>query len=564
MALTSKYPSSFFPIENPSSPWAEIQFRTKINVTDDIASPAHWTSITMNPSDFFNNLVIEDAGGAQQLTLNLYDKNFANLENLVVKSLLAARLANNLVSDPNYSSDKTQYFQFFISKASSVNLRLRIGYSQWNNSDNPYVDTVDSNSQDWLERINNDKPVIRTPWLYFQMSGADFSLKEDGEHVTIKAFSITGNFLDKAKMLQKYAKLTGTPVDILTNIEKIIKQAAAKNGDNIKFTINSPTGYKTRDGGEEIIEVMLGGVPDYRTTENGTKEEIPQYKSLRQLLDEVCSKIRPIIYDKSGNLVQPTQDAGSGGDGLNEENSNMYRTVPYGYSIYETSNSAEIIFYYKDPGNALQNQGTVRTYPWLAYGQSLLKDVSIESKTDFAILNIQVATINKDGGEMTVHVASGKDYDPNNNDTATDFTIGNVRDVSAAIDSEDFNAMFVTDVRETKQYEVSNNKLTSQQAAAILSRNIVTQLNNQVFEGSVTIPGDPFYLFDAAIQPFMYLIKLVIKRPNYVDSDGSVIDGGVSYLSGFYAIKKITHNIGTQGYDTILEVMKWPQIGQTQ
>ena len=567
--MKNSYPDSFFPIENPSSPWTEIQFRTAIDNSKEISDASQWTSITINPSNFFNSFSIEDQGGAQMLTLNLYDKNFANIENIVVKSIVSAILANHLVKDPNYSTDKTDSLQFYINKSSSVNLRLRFGYSQWDSADSPYIDEINSANQGWIDRINNDKPVIRSPWLYFQMGGADFSLKEDGEHISIKAFSIVGRFLDKAQMLQKYAKLSGTPTDILTNIEKVVQKAAAKSGDQISFVIEPADGYKTRDGGEEIIEIMLGGIPDYRKLDNGTKEEIPQYKSLREILDDICSKVKPKIYDTNGNLVQPTQDSSSTGNGINQENQDSYRTFPYGYSIEESSNSSVIHFYYKDPQNGLTKQPNVRTYPWLAYGQSLLKDVSIQSNGEFAALNLQIATINRDGGNVTLHVATGKGTNGNVNQDSTgndtnkvDFTIGNIKDASAALNSSDFNAMFVTNIREAKPYETTNDKLTADQAGAILARNIVTNLNTQeVFKGSITIPGDPFYLFDSSIQPFLYVINLVIKRPNYVGSDGTVIDGGLSYLSGYYTVNKITHNVGLNGFETVLEVMKFPSFG---
>jgi len=321
-----------------------------------------------------------------------------------------------------------------------------------------------------------------------------------------------------------------------------------------------PEGYPDASG-EGVIQIMLGSEsarPRYNE-EKGVYESQRMYKSLKNILDEICSKVRPIIYDSNGNEIQQSQDASSSATGINEDNEKIDKTAKYGYVIRESEKETTVEFYYQDPNDQLKNQPNARVYTWLEHGQSIIKNLDIKSKTDFAMLNVQVATIDDDNGEMTLHVANGRPQNSEQQDSEVDYTVGNLKDVSEALNSQDFNAMFVTDIRNTQDYQVTNGRLSPQQAAAILARNVVHNLNQTVFAGTIDLPGDPFYLFDASVKPFSYLIKVLVKRPNYINSSGEFVAGELSYLSGLYAIKKITHKVSTSGYETSLDVMKWPR-----
>lgn len=567
------YPRDFFPIENPDAPLVNIQFRTK--VTDkEIENSQNWESVTFNPSTFFESLSLEDRGGAQQIVLNLFDKNYARLENTVVKSILSARLANRLVEEPNYTRDDSGYFQFYVSKTSAVNLRVRFGYSQVL-EDVEYIEEISTSSTAWKERIREKKLVSRSPWIYFRISGVKFRPATEGLKVEIKAFSTTSSFLDKAKMIQKYAKLTGTPRDILENIGRVVNEAAqqaSSGNETVEFDLGDdpPVAYadSSEDTAEGEIEIMLGTESAYLRYENVEDRTTiaPLYKSLRQILTEICSKVRPKIYDADGNQIEEVEDNSFEGNGIDEQSERITSTAPYGYVIEEEDKLTKIRFYYQDPNEAINSQTYVRTYVWNEEGHSIVKNATIETKTDFATLNVPIATINSDGGEMTMHVATGLTSDADldnledaeNEDSIMDFNLGNLTNVSAALDDPNFDTAFVSEVRSTNGFESSGEAITSQRAAAIISRRLVTALNRQIFTGTIELPGDPFYFFDANLKPFSYLIRLIINRPNYINEDGEFQAGGKSYSSGLYAISKITHSISTSGYTTILSVMKWP------
>ena len=94
--------------------------------------------------------------------------------------------------------------------------------------------------------------------------------------------------------------------------------------------------------------------------------------------------------------------------------------------------------------------------------------------------------------------------------------------------------------------------------ANMLVSDMLKNINDGVFEGTITLMGDPFYLFDAKLQPFQYFIKVVILRPGPIDESNGSYELEASYLSGSYYVKKIRHTIDIGGYTTELDVSKWP------
>ena len=113
---------------------------------------------------------------------------------------------------------------------------------------------------------------------------------------------------------------------------------------------------------------------------------------------------------------------------------------------------------------------------------------------------------------------------------------------------------FVTDVIDIRE---NNNNTSNKTYTQQLKNAFLKNINRQVFKGTITLPGDSFYLFDTKLKPFEYLIKLNILRPN---GKGGTVK---SYLSGNYAVTSITHNVDESGYFTTLGVMRWPSKEET-
>lgn len=562
MALNSIYPEQFFNLPHPSAPFVSIQLRTKIEPEQDLDSPEHWEEITFNPNNFFNDLEIEDNGGVYNLKLNLQDKNYAYVEDVIVRSIVATKIANQLIRNPQGNVVEEEFFEFYVSKANSANLRIKFGYSEYSVDDSEYISANSFKSEGWKERTKSQKPVLKTPWIYFQMNKIDFQVEKHGLKVEIEAFSIMNNFLQNARLVEVFARLYGTPEYVINNIGNRIEEAARRSGDNVVIRIeDTPRGYPSEETGEEIIEVMLGGEPVIAGT-NAAGEYIfeTRYKNLTTIFNEICSNVRPVKYNSEGELVPISPDAGGEGEGAQEENREAEQVFRYSYYVNETENETEIVFYYRNPAEALVSQGNVRTYVWNQEGSSIVKDLNIETVSDFALLNLPIVNVNNSTGEITGQVMRGN----SNTDTPeeqVDLTVGHAT-FTDAFQKEDFSSVFARHITTTTDDDLTNNRQSTNFVAIKLADKIAANLNEQVFRGTLSLFGDPYYLFDDSIKPFMYLIKIIVNRPNYVDKDGNFVVGGKSYLSGNYAVKKIIHKVSRSGFETELEIIKFNTHGE--
>ena len=526
MSVTNKkqvFPDRFFAIPHPTEPWVAIQFR--VGTIGNLSKPENWEEITMNPSNFFDNLTIEDNGGFQRLTLNLMDKNFTKLEGVISRSILAARLAN-VVKEEQRVKDDTGYFEFKLDNNAMINLRLRFGYSS--PEENMIDDTVFDDK--YADRVNGDIPVIRSPWIYFQILNVKFNLAETGMTAELTAFSTADTFLDRAKMMRKYAIIRGTPSNILTDLGNLLKELSS--GD-LEFSVDDkPLHQKNEDGGE-TIDINLGGSPKGNVS----------WRNLRSLLNELMSKIPPRIYT-SKFVEADNTDATR----MDAESEKIEHTVRYDYYLEqkEEKNGIKSIihFHYPDPIKKSNEQNVVRTYIWREYPKSIVKGFTVESKTDFASLNQQILV--RDGAELKLYVP------PSKGDTANPRRV-KLTEVTEAL-NKDYKISFVSDMVDLQNANSSDRGMNTN----IIAQQLVHFLNQGVFNGALSLPGDPYYLFDKSLKPFQYIVKIVIMRPEYIDEDGSLVQESQSYLSGFYNVSSISHSLSGSGFDTTLNVIRWP------
>lgn len=536
------YPEDFFNIPHPTSPWVSIQFRTSFTIgSNGNIETEHWEEITLNPSNLFDSLIIEDSGGIYHVTINLFDKNFAKLENLIMKTIAASRLTNEVSKNLTHKVDDTQFFNFVISNTMNANLRIRFGYSIW--EDDKYIDAVNFTDSDYKDRIDSKckYPVIRSPWIYLQIMGLKTTFTETGFKASLNCYSTTGAFLDRAKIIQQHAKLVGTPKDVLEQLGKKIAEAS-NNAIIVKFEGEDPLPVKSEDGSEEI-ELLLGTEPVFREV-NGQMEAVPQFRTIRRLLDLACSKVQIKQFNKKGIVVSRTD--GEGDDGTDIE---VESYANYGYSVIQNDKVSEIIFKYLNP---IDIQKKTRVYSWLNSGTSIVQAFDVQSSIDFAQLNAPISLINDDGQTRTF-IGIGNTIDKSSEESKTNFTMGVIRNITEGL--KDAEGRFVLDVLNASGKEETG---SSTKDAKTYMMKLMSNLNKGVFKGTLTIPGDPFYLFDGVMSPYIYTIKILVRRPDYYDENGINIDGGLSYLSGDYIVGKITHNIGINGFTTNLEVAKYP------
>jgi hypothetical protein len=194
----------------------------------------------------------------------------------------------------------------------------------------------------------------------------------------------------------------------------------------------------------------------------------------------------------------------------------------------------------------------MRTYVWREYGKSIVKSFEVESRTDFAALNYPIAVFNRTyktiDPSIWVAPSTNGDIDPR-------YRLVTPTDVSAALKNMDIS--FVSDAMNTSGIQQNLN--------ALITQSVVYFLNQGVFDGTLTLPGDPAYLFDNTMRPFEYMVKMVIIRPAYFTKEGEYRDTTqtqFSYLSGYYMLKKITHTINASGFSTVLDVTRFPLSGE--
>tara|TARA_Y100000310_G_C20701027_1_gene829903 strand:- start:6117 stop:7760 length:1644 start_codon:yes stop_codon:yes gene_type:complete len=541
---TYVYPEDFFNIPHPTSPWISIQFRTKIpaNTKQSLTNAEYWEDITVGtdgkrgPNNHFGSCTIEDASGFQKITLSLFDKNFYRLESLISKSIVAARDADKIVQqeDETPKTDVEGYFEFHVSNHAMINLRLRFGYSA-PPDDETYIDSTSVKDDEWINRMNDKKPlpVIRTPWLYFQLFGVKFNMSNSGLVAQLSAMSMVDSFLSRAKLVKKYAIMKGTPKNILLSLNETLKNVSKPRGGttpDLTIDIEDDPIEVTNDEGVAQIEIHMGG----------TVDGLGGFRSLRSVFNELVGKVAPRLYspetqeDVTKNVI----------DG--QENVKVENIVRYSYVYVPTEGAAEgvgaIKFYYPDIGS----QDFVRTYVWREHGRSIVRNLEVNSRLDFANLNQQIFE-RSDADKFNLYATkvSSKDNKPD------EAKIVDPISIRESLSNGNYKIAFVTN-----DQKLNTNFPT--ESKNLLAYQIISFMNQGIYEGTISLPGDPFYLFDSKMKPYEYRIKLVIMRPAYIDTDGTVAAEEASYLSGEYVVKKITHTINNSGFGTSLDISRYP------
>ena len=214
-----------------------------------------------------------------------------------------------------------------------------------------------------------------------------------------------------------------------------------------------------------------------------------------------------IVTDQDGNSVKAIQKQ------------NAYRRFTYGVQM--DGKKVKVYFYYQQPTKFKR----IRKYEWgPANGKhSVITNVDIKTDNEYALLT-SMSTITEKG---------------------------------ASIKSRDGHETGII----TKKADYAD--YIAQPGDSTPLDQIAYAYSQALYKGSITIMGDPFYCFDKFVQPYTYPIYLDFRLPvsqSWSNSSNTNKIGYSHFMSGFYVVTKITHDISDSGFRTILEVMSYPNI----
>ena len=410
-----------------------------------------------------------------------------------------------------------------------------------------------SDNKTLLDRVNSsNQTTIRTEIIETLITGYQTEFSSAGIYYTIKAIEMSQSELSKYKIYQRYTNIKGTPSEVLYTVMNMVNGIFDGKDGGIKLYIDE----SCRNGKDVVIEdyekeeeskdednvnkvqepkqvqISLGSKDALSMYQddlsNGLKEEVsfknikkPKlYKSVLSILNDLKAVMPPkvvdsglmkdvIVTDQDGNSVKAIQKQ------------NAYRRFTYGVQKTDKG-KVEIYFYYQQPTKFKR----IRKYEWgPANGKhSVITNIDIKTDNEYALLT-SMSTITEKG---------------------------------ASVKSRDG---YGTEVLKNKDVKYAD--YIAQPGESTPLEQIAYAYSQALYKGSITIMGDPFYCFDKFVQPFTYPIYLDFRLPvsqSWSNSSSTNKIGYSHFMSGFYVVTKITHDINDSGFRTILEVMSYPNI----
>ena len=414
------------------------------------------------------------------------------------------------------------------------------------------VEESNDHNKTLSDRVNSpNQTTIRTELVETLITGYQTEFSSAGIYYTIKAIEISQSELSKYKIYQRYTNIKGTPSEVLYTVMNMVNGIFDNEEEGIKLYIDE----SCRNGKDVVIEdyekeeeskdednvnkiqepkqvqISLGSkdaLSMYQDNlSNGLKEEVsfknvkkPKlYKSVLSILNDLKAVMPPkvvdsglmkdvIVTDQDGNSVKAIQKQ------------NAYRRFTYGVQV--DGKKVKVYFYYQQPTKFKR----IRKYEWgPANGKhSVITNIDIKTDNEYALLT-SMSTVTEKGASVISRDGYGTEA--------------------------------------LKNKDVKYADYIAQPGESTPLEKIAYAYSQALYKGSITIMGDPFYCFDKFVQPYTYPIYLDFRLPvsqSWSNSSNTNKIGYSHFMSGFYVVTKITHDINDSGFRTILEVMSYPNI----
>lgn len=414
------------------------------------------------------------------------------------------------------------------------------------------VEESNDHNRTLSDRVNSpNQTTIRTELVKTLITGYQTEFSSAGIYYTIKAIEMSQSELSKYKIYQRYTNIKGTPSEVLYTVMNMVnsifdskdggiklyidescrngkdvviedyeKEEESKEEDNVN-KIQEPKQIQISLGSKDALSMykdddLSQGLKDKKWFEENKKPKL--YKSVLSILNDLKAVMPPkvvdsglmkdvIVTDQDGNSVKAIQKQ------------NAYRRFTYGVQV-DKDKKVKVYFYYQQPTKFKR----IKKYEWgPANGKhSVITNIDIKTDNEYALLT-SMSTITEKG---------------------------------ASIKSRDGHETGII----TKKADYAD--YIAQPGDSTPLDQIAYAYSQALYKGSITIMGDPFYCFDKFVQPFTYPIYLDFRLPvsqSWASAKNS--NAGYShFMSGFYVVTKITHDINDSGFRTILEVMSYPNI----
>ena len=414
------------------------------------------------------------------------------------------------------------------------------------------VEESNDHNKTLSDRVNSsNQTTIRTELVKTLITGYQTEFSSAGIYYTIKAIEVSQSELSKYKIYQRYTNIKGTPSEVLYTVMNMVNGIFDNEEEGIKLYIDE----SCRNGKDVVIEdyekeeeskdednvnkiqepkqvqISLGSKDALSMYQDdlsqGLKEEIsfknvkkPKlYKSVLSILNDLKAVMPPkvvdsglmkdvIVTDQDGNSVKAIQKQ------------NAYRRFTYGVQM--DGKKVKVYFYYQQPTKFKR----IRKYEWgPANGKhSVITNIDIKTDNEYALLT-SMSTVTEKGASVISRDGYGTEA--------------------------------------LKNKDVKYADYIAQPGESTPLEQIAYAYSQALYKGSITIMGDPFYCFDKFVQPYTYPIYLDFRLPvsqSWSNSSNTNKIGYSHFMSGFYVVTKITHDINDSGFRTILEVMSYPNI----
>lgn len=600
---------NYYDFYSASTPYVSLKFRYR-NDKDGIQK----VNINSVEYPFIKSFNCVDEG-VKTFTIKLFDRDFNSLINIyddngnetgektTLEQVLALSVGINNTKQKNdneeakYSLTAANYGDVVGTKVSEdmqYNLGIIFGYSETNpkltqenntgylssnaskNGDYTYAGNTkyyikDKNLQRthrWWETSveeSNDhnktlsdrvkspnQTTIRTELIETLITGYQTEFSSAGIYYTIKAIEMSQSELSKYKIYQRYTNIKGTPSEVLYTVMNMVngifngkdggiklyidescrsgkdiviedyeKEEESKDEDNVN-KVQEPKQVQISLGSKDALSMyqddLSSGLKEEPFFKNNKKPKL--YKSVLSILNDLKAVMPPkvvdsglmkdvIVTDQDGNSVKAIQKQ------------NAYRRFTYGVQKTDKG-KVEVYFYYQQPTKFER----IRKYEWgPANGKhSVITNVDIKTDNEYALLT----------------------------------SMSTITEKSAIIQTRDGGTI---ELKKTKKKGHAD--YIAQPGESTPLEKIAYAYSQALYKGSITIMGDPFYCFDKFVQPYTYPIYLDFRLPvsqSWSNSSSTNKIGYSHFMSGFYVVTKITHDISDSGFRTILEVMSYPNI----